>query len=82
LDETLKNDRTPARRFGRLPKGQRAVRHRKFVRGPHATATALLTVNGIVASKVVAGSMKRVDYLHFLEYNVVCRFHYLLFSTE
>lgn len=72
LDETSKNDKTPSRRRGRAPKGKRAIKRQKFVRGPRATATALLTLDGIVATKVVAGSMHRDQYLEFLEHQVVC----------
>jgi transposase len=71
LDETSKNDKTPARRQGRAPKGKRAVKRQKFVRARRATATALLTLDGIMASKVVEGSMKRKEYLEFLEFQVV-----------
>ncbi|KAJ7131307.1 hypothetical protein C8R44DRAFT_904363, partial [Mycena epipterygia] len=44
LNETSKNDKTPARRHD----------------------------HGIVASKVVEGSMHQDQYLEFLEYQVVC----------
>ncbi|KAJ7608829.1 hypothetical protein DFH06DRAFT_1275025 [Mycena polygramma] len=71
LDETSKNDKTPARRRGRAKKGKRAIKKQKFVRGPRATAIGFLTLDGITASMVVEGSMKRVDYLEFLEYHVV-----------
>ncbi|KAJ7144629.1 hypothetical protein C8R44DRAFT_601492 [Mycena epipterygia] len=35
------------------------------------TATGLLTLDGMVANTVVEGSMKRVDYLEFIEHEVV-----------
>ncbi|KAJ7763180.1 hypothetical protein DFH07DRAFT_738961 [Mycena maculata] len=59
LDETSKNDKTPARRRGRARKGRRTYKHQKFVRGPRATATGFLTCHGMLASTVVAGSMHR-----------------------
>ena len=42
-----------------------------FVRGHQLSATGLLTIDGIVVSKVVEGSMTRDLYLNFLEYEVV-----------
>ncbi|KAJ7694065.1 hypothetical protein B0H17DRAFT_932109, partial [Mycena rosella] len=56
---------------GRAPKGKRAVKWQKFVRARRATDTALLTLDSIVASKVVEGSMKRKEYLEFLEFQVL-----------
>ncbi len=42
----------------------------QFVRGLRLTATALLTVDGVAASKVVEGSMTHNLYLQFLENHV------------
>ena len=72
IDETSKNDKTPARSRGRSKKGHRAVMKQKFVRGRCFTATALLTTEGIAASRVMEGSMTKALYLDFLENNVVC----------
>ncbi|KAJ7668086.1 hypothetical protein B0H17DRAFT_950140 [Mycena rosella] len=74
LDETSKNERTTSRGFGRAKKGRRAQMKQKFVRGTRLTATGLLTLDGMVANTVVEGSMKRVDYLEFIEHEVVCIF--------
>lgn len=71
LDETSKNDKTPARHYGRSRKGKRAVKRRKLVRGRRLTATGLLTCHGMLACKVVEGSMHRDQYLEFLEHQVV-----------
>ncbi|KAJ7106300.1 hypothetical protein C8R44DRAFT_638721 [Mycena epipterygia] len=71
LDETSKNDKTPARRRGRAKKGKRAVKRQKYVRGRRVTATGLLTSRGMLASTVVEGSMHRDQYLTFLEHQVV-----------
>lgn len=71
LDETSKNDHTYSRGYGRAKKGQRAKMKEKFVRGTRLTATGLLTLDGMVVNRVVEGSMKRVDYLDFLETEVV-----------
>ncbi|KAJ7622506.1 hypothetical protein FB45DRAFT_870685 [Roridomyces roridus] len=71
LDETSKNNRTYGRGYGRAPKGRRAQMRQDFVRGTRLTGTGLLTLDGMVASTVVEGSMKRVDYLAFLEHEVM-----------
>lgn len=71
LDETSKNERTLSRGFGRAKKGRRAMMKEKFVRGTRLTATGLLTLDGMVANTVVEGSMKRADYLEFIEHEVV-----------
>jgi len=72
IDETSKNDKTPARSQECSKKGCRAIMKQKFVRGRRYTATALLTTEGIMASKVVEGSMTKELYLDFLEHDVVC----------
>ncbi|KAJ7318503.1 hypothetical protein DFH08DRAFT_633431, partial [Mycena albidolilacea] len=74
LDETSKNDRTYSRGYGRSKKGQRARKKEKFVRGTRLTTTGLLTVDGMMANRVVEGSMKHTDYLDFIEHEVVSVF--------
>lgn len=71
LDETSKNEKTIARRNGRGKKGTRAQMKQVFVRGRRLSAEGLLTINGIVASTIVEGSMKRAGFLEFLETQVV-----------
>ncbi|KAJ6534400.1 hypothetical protein B0H19DRAFT_1324112 [Mycena capillaripes] len=71
LDETSKNDRTLSRGYGRAKKGCRTRKKEKFVRGTRLTATGLLTVDGMMANTVVEGSMKRADYLEFIEHEVM-----------
>ena len=71
IDETSKNDKTPSRRYGRGRRGRRAQMKQKFVRGRRLSAEGLLTTEGIVASTVVEGSMKRDSFLQFLENHVV-----------
>ena len=71
LDETSKNEKTAARTRGQARKGHWAVMRQCFVRGHWLSATGLLTIDGIVISKVVEGSMTRDLYLDFLEYEVV-----------
>ena len=81
LDETAKNDKTAAQANGHAKKGHRATMKQRFVHGTHLSATVLLTVDGIVASTVVEGSMNREMYLEFLEYHVVSVEH-LLFTQS
>ncbi|GJE86780.1 transposase domain-containing protein [Phanerochaete sordida] len=71
LDKTHKDERTKRRRRGRARRGHRARRRGVFVRGKRFTLEGCLTVDGIVASTVVAGSMTRDKFLEFLEYNVM-----------
>lgn len=71
IDETSKNDKTSGRRYGRGKRGRRAQMKQKFVRGRRLSAEGLLTTEGIVASTVVEGSMKRDGFLQFLENQVV-----------
>ena len=42
-----------------------------FVCGQRVSGEGLLTLDGIVASTVVEGSMTRKKYLHFLEHSIV-----------
>ena len=72
LDETSKNNKTPSRSRGRATRNHRAEMKQVFVRGRHLSATALLMVDGVVASTVVEGSMTCTKYVEFLELMVVC----------
>jgi len=71
LDETSKDERTATRRRGRSKKGSRAQRRGVFVRGRRLTGTGALSLDGMMASTVVKGSMTREFYLGFLEHSVV-----------
>ncbi|GJF00404.1 transposase domain-containing protein [Phanerochaete sordida] len=71
LDETHKDERTKRRRKGRAKRGHRARRRGVFVRGKRYTLEGCLTVDGIVASTVVPGSMTRELFLEFLEHHVM-----------
>jgi len=72
LDEISKDERTLHRRRGRSKKGTRAVMRGAFVRGRRVSGEGLLSLDGIVASTVVEGSMTRDKFLYFLEHSVVC----------
>ena len=71
IDETSKDEKTPGRRRGRAKKGRRAKRRQVFVRGHRLSATGLLTIDGMVTSTVVEGSMTTESFCEFLEENVV-----------
>ncbi|KAJ3502659.1 hypothetical protein NLJ89_g8785 [Agrocybe chaxingu] len=71
IDEFSKDERTLQRRCGRAVKGRRAVMRGVFVRGRRISGEGLLTLDGIVASTVVEGSMTHEKYLRFLEHNVM-----------
>nr|GAT45666.1 predicted protein [Mycena chlorophos] len=71
IDETSKNDKTPNRKRGRGPVGQRVVVDQQWVRGVRLTATGLLTIDGMLTSTVVEGSMHRDQFVAFLEGHVL-----------
>jgi hypothetical protein len=73
INETSKDERVPGRRRGYGKKGQRARRKQVFVRGHRLTGTGLLTLDGMVASTVLEGSMTGVDFIEFLHEYVVRR---------
>jgi len=74
LDETSKDERTLARGFGRSKRGRRAAKKEAFKYGRRTSTEALLTLDGIVACKVVEGSMTKELFLQWLECNVVSTF--------
>jgi hypothetical protein len=82
LDETSKDEKTPGRRRGRAKRGRRAERRQVFIRGRRLTGTGLLTVDGIVTSTVVEGSMTTESFCEFLEENVVCKLVFMLFPIQ
>ena len=71
LDEFSKDERTLHRRRGWAKKGKRAVMQGAFVCGCRVSGEGLLSLDGIVASTVVEGSMTRDKFLYFLEHSVV-----------
>ena len=71
LDEFSKDEHTLHRHRGWAKKGKRAVMRGAFVRGHRISGEGLLSLDGIVASTVVEGSMTRDKFLYFLEHSVV-----------
>lgn len=74
IDETSKDDQFPGQCRGCVKKGHCAKRKQVFVRGHQLTGTGLLTVDGMVTSTVVEGSMTGESFIEFLHENVVRNF--------
>ena len=72
LNEFSKDERTLHWWHGRSRKETWAVMRGAFVRGRRVSGEGLLSLDGIVASTVVEGSMTRDKFLYFLEHSVVC----------
>lgn len=71
LDEFSKDERTIQRHRGWTKRGKRACMGGVFVCGRRVSGEGLLTLDGIVASTVVEGSMTWEKFLHFLEHSIV-----------
>jgi transposase len=78
LDKFSKDERTIQRRRGRAKRGKRASMRGVFVRGRRVSGEGLLTLDGIVASTVVEGSMTREKFLHFLEHGIVSALQHMI----
>jgi len=76
LDETSKNEHTYARRYGRAYSGDRAELKDVFVHGDRYSLVAALTVDGYIAAHAVPGSFDSIDFLEFVQEQVV----WLLFT--
>lgn len=70
-DETSKDDRTTVRKYGRSLRGSRAEIDAVFVRGIRYSLLPVLTIDGMIAARVVEGSVTRDIFLEFLETQVV-----------
>ena len=71
LDEVSKDERTSSRARGRSRKGTRAVMKGVFVCGRCFSAEGLLSIDGMIVSTVVEGSMTRDLFIEYLEFTVV-----------
>ena len=74
VDETSKNELTFARKYGRAYSGERAELKDVFVRGDRYSLVAALTVDGYIASHVIPGSFDSMDFLEFIQEEVVLYF--------
>jgi transposase len=82
IDETSKDERTWARRYGRARRGRRIIKKAPFVRGTRLSGTGLLTIDGMMASTVCEGSMTAEKLMKWLEEEVVSHYHgYVLRAT-
>ena len=71
LDEVLKDECTAFHKYGCSRKGKRAIMKGVFVCGQWFSAEGLLTLDGMISSTVVEGSMTRALFLEYLEFTVV-----------
>lgn len=69
LDESGVNTRM-MRSHARAPRGQRAVDHQPKARGTNYTLIGALTLTGIVASHLLDGSMRKAEFLRYLEFEL------------
>jgi len=69
LDESGVNTRM-MRSHARAPRGQRAIDHQPKARGPNYTVIGALTMAGIIASHLLDGSMRKPEFLRYLEYEL------------
>jgi len=67
MDETLKDERTAIRRYGRSKKSLHASMKGVFVRGRRLTAVAAMSIDGIITGHVVEGSLCHADFLTFCQ---------------
>lgn len=69
LDESGVNTRM-MRSHARAPRGKRAIDHQPKRRGLNYTVVGALTTAGIVASHLLDGSMRKPEFLRYLEYEL------------
>jgi hypothetical protein len=71
IDESSKDERTLIRRHCYGPAGQRIHVSGPFVRGTRYSVLPVLTLDGMIAYKVVEGSVKAEEFVEFLREHVV-----------
>ena len=71
LDEVSKDERTSSQAHGRSCKGTQAIMKGVFFHGQCFSAEGLLSIDGMVASTVVEGSMMQELFVEYLEFTVV-----------
>ena len=62
---------TYARRYGQAFLGERAELKDVFVRGDRYSLVAALTINGYIAVEAIPGSFDSMDFLEFIQEQVV-----------
>ena len=83
VDESVKDDRTPARKRGWSLIGTRCVQRRCFVRGRRYSILPILTLDGIITYDIMEGSVTSEKFVPFLREFVVSAIssHFYLHST-
>lgn len=66
LDQTGVNTRM-MRHHARGPRGQRVIDHQPKARGTNYTVIGALTPTGIIASHLLDGSMRKLEFLRYLD---------------
>jgi len=82
LDEVLKDEHTSSWACGWSHKGTQAVMKGVFIRGWRFSAKGLLSIDGMVASMVVEGSMTQELFIEYLEFTVVFHNHNSTIITD
>ena len=71
VDETSKDQRIYARRYGRAPHGHRAELTDVFVRGDQYSLCAALTLDGYIAARAIPGLYDADEFYSFIAEEVV-----------
>lgn len=87
IDESSKDERSLARRYGRSPVGQRAELSDPFVRGERYSLIAAMSTQGYIATRIVPGSVNAFEFFEFIvedvvsEYTRVCLMSNIIFLS-
>jgi hypothetical protein len=72
LDEASKDERTLSRGYGYSLKNTFAIKKNVFIRGIRYTILPALSLQGIIAVKIMEGSCTKEKFKEFVISNVVC----------
>ena len=71
LDESAKDDRTISRRYGYSEVNTRAIKKVVFIRGKRYTLLPALSLDGIIAVKIIEGNCTKEIFREFIISQVV-----------
>jgi transposase len=71
IDESAKDERTTARRYGWAPRNQRATIRHPFVRGRRYTILPALSLDGIITTRIIDGSCTKELFEEFIVEDVI-----------
>jgi hypothetical protein len=71
VDESVKDDRTPARKHGWSLVGTCCIQRQCFIRGCRYSILPILTLDGIIMYDIMEGSVTSEKFVHFLQELVV-----------